>query len=45
VTSDSKRHSEVRISKSKDLKFRACEEIDRRACRRKQVVMPPVRGG
>ena len=37
--------SEVRICMSKDLQFRACEEIDRRACRRDQVVMPPVRGG
>ena len=30
---------------SKELQFRACEEIDRRACKREQVVMPPVRGG
>jgi ribonuclease T2 len=30
---------------SKDLQFRACEETDRRACRREQVVMPPLRGG
>jgi ribonuclease T2 len=30
---------------SKDLQFRACEEIDRRVCRRDQVVMPPIRGG
>lgn len=45
VTCDSKRLSEVRICMSKDLQFRACEEIDRRACRRDLVVMPPVRGG
>ena len=45
VTCDSKRLSEVRICLSKDLQFRACEEIDRRACRRDEVVMPPVRGG
>lgn len=45
VTCDSKRLSEVRICMSKDLQFRACEEIDRRACRRSNVVMPPVRGG
>jgi len=45
VTCDSKRLSEVRICMSKDLQFRACEEIDRRACRRDSVVMPPVRGG
>jgi ribonuclease T2 len=29
---------------SKDLGFRDCEEIDRRACRRERLVMPPVRG-
>ena len=45
VTCDSKRLSEVRVCLSKDLQFRACEEIDRRACRRDQVLMPPVRGG
>jgi ribonuclease T2 len=45
VTCDSKRLSEVRICLSKDMQFRACEEIDRRACRREQVVMPPIRGG
>lgn len=45
VTCDSKRLSEVRICLSKDLQFRSCEEIDRRACRRDQVLMPPVRGG
>jgi ribonuclease T2 len=42
---DSKRLNEVRICLSKDLKFRDCAEIDRRACRRDQVVMPRVRGG
>jgi ribonuclease T2 len=45
VTCDRTRLSEVRICMSKDLQFRACEEIDRRACRRDQVVMPPMRGG
>jgi ribonuclease T2 len=45
VTCDSKRLSEVRICLSKDLQFHSCEEIDRRACRRDQVLMPPVRGG
>lgn len=45
VTCNSGRLSEVRICMSKDLQFRACEEVDRRACRRNQVVMPPVRGG
>jgi ribonuclease T2 len=45
VQCDSKRLSEVRICMSKDLQFRACEEIDRRSCRRDKVAMPPVRGG
>jgi ribonuclease T2 len=44
VTCSSRRLSEVRICLSKDMQFRACEEIDRRACRRDEVVMPPVRG-
>jgi ribonuclease T2 len=45
VTCNRTRLSEVRICMSKDLQFRGCEEIDRRACKREQVVMPPVRGG
>ena len=45
VTCNRTRLSEVRICMSKDLQFRACEEIDHRACKRDQVVMPPVRGG
>jgi ribonuclease T2 len=45
VTCDSKRLGEVRICMNKDLQFRACEETDRRACRRDQVLMPPIRGG
>jgi ribonuclease T2 len=45
VTCDSKRLGEVRICMNKDLEFRACEEADRRACRRDQVLMPPIRGG
>jgi len=45
VTCDRTRLSEVRICMTKDLQFRACEEIDRRACRRGTVVMPPMRGG
>jgi ribonuclease T2 len=44
VTCSSRRLSEVRICMSKDMQFRACEETDRRACRRDEVVMPPVRG-
>jgi len=45
VTCNRTRLSEVRICMSKDLQFHDCGEIDRRACRRDQVVMPPVRGG
>ena len=45
VICDKRRLSEVRICMSKDLQFRACEEIDPRACRRVQVTMPPIRGG
>jgi ribonuclease T2 len=45
VTCDSRRLSEVRICMSKDLQFRPCEENDRRACSRDQVLMPPMRGG
>ena len=44
VTCNSTRLSEVRICMSKDLRFRDCPEIDRRACPRDKVVMPPVRG-
>jgi ribonuclease T2 len=44
VTCDSRRLSEVRICVGKDLRFRACPEIDARACRRDKIVMPPVRG-
>ena len=42
VTCNRTRLSEVRICLSK---FRPCDDIDRRACRRDQVTMPPVLGG
>jgi ribonuclease T2 len=45
VTCGGTRLSEVRICMSKDLQFRACPEIDRQACRRDKLFMPPVRGG
>jgi ribonuclease T2 len=45
VTCGSTRLSEVRVCMSKDMKFRDCGEIDRRACRRDKLIMPPVRGG
>ncbi len=45
VDCDKKRLTEIRICLSKDLKFHDCPEVTKRACRRDQVVMPPVRGG
>ena len=45
VTCDSRRLSEVRICLNKDFGFRDCLEINRRACRRDKLVMPPLRGG
>jgi ribonuclease T2 len=45
VDCDNRRLTEIRICLSKDLQFRACPEIVKRACRRDQVMMPPVRGG
>ena len=43
VTCDKRFLREVRICMSKDLAFRSCPEIDRRACRLDKVVMPPAR--
>jgi ribonuclease T2 len=43
VGCDNQRLRDVRICMSKELGFRECAEVDRRACRRDQVVMPPVR--
>src|SRR5436190_369692 len=45
VICDNRRLREVRVCLSKDLQFRDCPEIDRRACRVKEIIMPPVRGG
>jgi ribonuclease T2 len=45
VTCDSRRLNEVRVCLSKDFRFRDCAEVDRRACRRDKLQMPPVRGG
>jgi ribonuclease T2 len=45
VTCNRTRLSEVRICLSKDLEFRSCDEVDRQACRRDEVNMPPMRGG
>lgn len=43
VTCDSRRLKEVRICVTKDLRFRACPDVERGACRRDRVVMPPMR--
>lgn len=43
VTCDQRRLREVRICLTRDLSFRACPEVDRNACRRDRVVMPPTR--
>jgi ribonuclease T2 len=45
VTCDSTRLREVRVCVNKDLSFRDCPDVERRACRRAKLVMPPVRGG
>jgi ribonuclease T2 len=45
VTCGGTRLGEVRICMGKDLRFRECPELDRRACRRDKLVVPPVRGG
>ncbi|KAB2879561.1 MAG: ribonuclease T2 [Pseudorhodoplanes sp.] len=45
VTCDSRRLSEVRICMTKEFRFRDCPEVERRACARDKVVMPPARGG
>jgi len=45
VDCDTKRLTEIRVCLSKDLTFRDCPEVAKRACRRDQVIMPPVRGG
>ena len=44
VNCDNQRLREVRLCLSKDFRFRDCAEVDRRACRREQLIMPPVRG-
>lgn len=45
VLCDKRLFREVRICLTKSLAFRACPEVDRRACRAGNVLMPPVRGG
>src|SRR5690242_19365213 len=43
VGCDAKRLNAARICLSKDLQFHSCAEVDQRACKREQVVMPRVR--
>jgi ribonuclease T2 len=45
ITCNGRRLSEVRICLTKDLRFRDCTGQRRGACRRDQMVMPPMRGG
>jgi ribonuclease T2 len=45
ITCGGPRLSEVRICLTRDLQFRECADIDKRACRRDKLTMPPVRGG
>jgi ribonuclease T2 len=43
VSCDARRLKEVRICMTRDLRFRACAEVDRKACRSNRLTMPPVR--
>jgi len=45
VSCDQRYLREIRICMTRELSFRSCAEIDRRACRLDKAVMPPVRGG
>jgi ribonuclease T2 len=45
VDCDNRRLTDIRICLAKDLQFRDCPGVVKRACRRDQIVMPPVRGG
>lgn len=45
VQCDDRRLREVRVCLSRDMNFVACPEVDRRACRRERLFMPPARGG
>ena len=45
VGCDAKRLNEVRVCLTKDLQFRACAEVNQRACKQEQVMMPRVRSG
>ncbi|WEX78517.1 ribonuclease T(2) [Sinorhizobium numidicum] len=42
VTCEGRLLEEIRICFDKELKFRACPEVDRQACRRSTVLLPPA---
>lgn len=44
VRCDRRRLREVRICLNRELRFQDCPDVDRRACRRQHLLMPPVRG-
>lgn len=44
VRCDSRRLREVRICLNREFKFQDCPDVDRRACRRERLSMPPARG-
>lgn len=44
VGCDNTRLREIRICMNRELGFRECSEVERRACRRDKLVMPPLRG-
>jgi len=45
VDCQGRRLTEVQICLDRKLDFTPCEEVDRNACRARQVIMPPTRGG
>lgn len=45
VNCDSRRLREVRVCLTRELAFRDCPEVERRACRRDKLTVPPVRSG
>ncbi|QCK85493.1 ribonuclease T [Phreatobacter aquaticus] len=45
VQCDDRRLREVRVCIGRDMNFTACQEIDRRTCRRERLMVTPVRPG
>jgi len=44
ISCKGRRLTEVLVCMDRNLNFRRCEAVDRRGCRARKVVMPPVRG-